>query len=152
MATRQRAPWQKGKAMLTGSELQAALARARERYRLMDVRVPESMPEVKGIFIGGCVDRGIGSSFRAQAHAHNHRENPHFGWLCVRAYRRLGVVEELPRDDGRIEVVIHKPSRLLWHEYAHILTPGHGHDDTWRRKMKELGQPLEKRYQKLVAA
>lgn len=138
--------------MLTGKELQAALARARERYRLMDLHVPASMPEVKGIFIGGCVARGIGSSFRAQAHAHNDPTRPHFGWLCVRAYRRLGVVEELPRDDGRIEVFIRKPSRLLWHEYAHILTPGHGHDDTWRLKMKELGQPILKHYQKRVAA
>lgn len=138
--------------MLTGSELQAALARARERYRLIDVRVPEFMPGLKGVFIGGCVDRGIGSSFRAQAHAHNHLGTGHFGWICIRAFRRLGVVEELARDDGRVEVVIHKPSHLLWHEYAHILTPGHGHDDVWRQKMKELNQPITKRYKKRVAA
>ena len=104
--------------------------------------------QVAGIFVGGCVKRGEGSSFRAKAHAHNDwpDESPdkYQGWICVRSMRRLG--SYVIGDDGVITIT--KPSRLLWHEYAHILTPNHGHDDTWRRKMRELRQPLPKQYQR----
>ncbi|MGQ9545933.1 MAG: hypothetical protein ACUVTR_02040 [Dehalococcoidia bacterium] len=96
-------------------------------------------PEVKGVFVGGCVDRGVGSSFRAKAHAHNRKSDKNFGWICVRSIKRVGEVR------GN---VITKPSQLLWHEYAHILTPNHWHDDTWRAKMKEMGLPIKEQYKK----
>jgi hypothetical protein len=37
---------------------------------------PFDWPEVVGVFVGGCVERGVGSAFRRQAHAHNHRGDP----------------------------------------------------------------------------
>lgn len=80
------------------------------------------MPEIK-VFVGGCVKRGVGSSFRRKAHAHVIGENK--GFVCVRSWKRLRSANG-------------KPSQLMIHEYAHILT-GHGHDDVWRAKMKEVG-------------
>lgn len=97
---------------------------------------PVEMPKCAGVFIGGCVDRGIGSRFRAQAHAHTGHDgdlNP--GWICVLAAWRVHML------DGE------RLSQLMWHEYAHILT-GHGHDDVWRVAMKELHQPIPEKYRK----
>lgn len=89
------------------------------------------MPEIRGIALGGCVDGG--KRFRRMAHAHNRRSGEHFGWVCFLGKRRW-----LSAGGG--------PSRIMWHEYAHILTPSHGHDDKWRAKMRELGQPIPTRY------
>lgn len=138
---------------LTGNELRAALERKRAFYKECVVQIPESMPEVEGIFIGGCVERGVGSSFRAKAHAHNTKNTArcfdfHSGWICIRSLDRIGEWHGVPQEDGSTLIIIDKPSRLLMHEYAHILTPNHSHDDTWRRAMKRLGQPITKQYQK----
>lgn len=91
--------------------------------------------ELKGVFVGGCVSRGEGSRFRAYAHAHTHKGYPHHGWVCVLSPKRLFVKDT------------QKASRTMWHEIAHIIT-GHGHDDVWRNKMKELGQPIPSHYKK----
>jgi hypothetical protein len=97
--------------------------------------IPDGWCEVVGIFVGGCVKRGDGSSFRRQAHAHNSTRSEYFGWICVRSPRRLSTANG-------------NPSRVLWHEYAHILTPNHGHDDAWRATMRRLHQPIQPQNQK----
>lgn len=103
---------------------------------------PFDWPEVKGLFVGGCIERGVGSSFRAQAHAHT--EGQHAGWICVRSHRRIF---GQTRNEFGGWVTTDRPSRLMWHEYAHIRT-GHGHDDKWRAEMRALNQPIPARYRK----
>jgi hypothetical protein len=91
------------------------------------------------VFVGGCVERGDGSSFRARAHAHNMNrtkgQREYFGWICLRSPRRLRTASG-------------NPSRIMIHELAHVLTPNHWHDDAWRKKMRELHQPIPKQYEK----
>jgi hypothetical protein len=74
---------------------------------------------VRGIFVGGCVDRGDGSSFRRRAHAHCQKVGGQYGewhgWICFRSPKRLWV-------SGT-----NRPSQLLWHEVAHI----------WRRSWSQ---------------
>ncbi len=77
-------------------------------------------PQLKGIFLGGCVARGVGSSFRATAHAHTGWPSAYHGWICIRKPERL-----------------HEHS-LLMHELAHLVT-GEGHTDAFRDKAKQLG-------------
>ena len=91
---------------------------------MTNIPVPNELKPfgVKGIFIGGCIRRGEGSSFRAKAHAHciisgtrnYHGDNKFLGWICVRSAKRLFT------SSGNI-------SQLLWHETAHI----------WRRSWTE---------------
>jgi len=82
--------------------------------------------EVKGVFVGGCVDRGDGSRFRRMAHAHTH--NPNIGWICVLSPKRL-----YNSNNGA--------SQLMLHELAHILTL-QGHTDKWREQAHQLGYRL----------
>jgi hypothetical protein len=105
---------------------------------------PFDWPEVTGVHVGGCIDNN--HRFRRQAHAHNDKADPHHGWICVLSHRRL-FASRRDSETG-IWYPTEAPSRLMWHEYAHILTPGHGHDDAWRAKMRELGQSLPARYRK----
>ena len=77
----------------------------------------------KGTFVGGCIERGEGSSFRRKAHAHCFKKKgvykasymvDAFGWICVRSPKRLY--------NGAGGA-----SLLMWHEMAHIVThDGHG--------------------------
>ena len=97
-------------------------------------------PEVAGVHVGSCIEDG--RRFRHQAHAHTRGE--HKGWICVLSHRRI---YGTTRDEKGRWLPTDKPSRLMVHEYAHILT-GHGHDDVWRAKMRELGQPIPAHYKK----
>lgn len=87
------------------------------------IEFPE-FPEAK-VFVGGCVKRGVGSSFRARAHAHCFAKDEFAGWICVRSPKRLRAASG-------------KPSNTMLHEYAHILTK-QGHTDKFRKKLRELG-------------
>lgn len=82
------------------------------------------VPEVKGVFEGGCVSRGEGSRFRAKAHSHIKKKDPYYGWICYLSFKRL----------------IHE--ELALHELAHILT-SQGHTDKWRKKLLEIGGTLD---------
>ena len=63
--------------------------------------------DFRGIFVGGCIERKEGSSFRAKAHAHtDKRRDPYFGYICVRSPKRLF------QTNGR-------PSRLLIMDHHH---------------------------------
>lgn len=77
---------------------------------------------VKGVFVGGCVDRGEGSRFHAKAHAHTSGANK--GWMCFLKFNRI------------------KEPMLVKHELAHLLTD-EGHNDKWRAKVLELGGTLD---------
>lgn len=87
------------------------------------------------VFIGGCVERGRGSSFRRKAHAHTAKPKElerwpsladHAGWICVRSPHRIFM------RDGK------RPSNLMLHELAHILT-NEGHTEKWRKQFRALG-------------
>lgn len=80
----------------------------------------KKFPEVKGIFCGGCVERGAGSSFRASAHSHTNKADKYSGWICVRGQKNLF------------------SRNLMLHEAAHIIT-GQGHTLTWMKKYVEIG-------------
>lgn len=90
-----------------------------------------SWPEVAGIYVGGCVERGVGSRFRAQTHAHTHARDEYRSWICVLSARRLFMA------DGQ------RPSRVLMHEY------GAGHTDAWQAQM--CRQPIPARYRRRAA-
>ena len=92
---------------------------------------PANMPEIKGIFVGGCVQRGVGSSFRRTAHAHFRKDDPHYGWLCFRSPKRVYSASG-------------KPTQTLWHEYAHILAGSSaGHGPRFQKVLRDLGQTRE---------
>lgn len=79
---------------------------------------------LQGVFVGGCVHRGDGSSFRRKAHAHvKAGDKP--GWICVRSAKRLY------QPNGR-------PTLLMWHELAHQFVPYEYHGPQWKKTMRAL--------------
>jgi hypothetical protein len=79
-------------------------------------------PEVRGVFIGGCVERGVGSRMRAEAHAHT--AGSQRGWICILSAKRLACRE------------------LLLHERAHVVTR-QGHGPRWRAYLLQIGGTLD---------
>ena len=100
------------------------------------------------IVIGYCIEwkGGWDTEYWLDAHAHNDRSHKNFGTICVLNPKHLGRTRQEP--DGTLTVL--QPSRLLWHELAHILTPNHGHDREWYDTLKLLpGRPdsIDRRYE-----
>lgn len=79
---------------------------------------PLRHPSVTGVFVGGCVDRGVGSAFPGKAHVHIH--GPRAGWVCFRSTRWLNCTP------------------LILHELAHAVTR-EGHTQTWREYLQAVG-------------
>jgi hypothetical protein len=100
------------------------------------VTLPELLAHrlVRGLSIGQCVD---GSPLPADvyAHAHQYPKDSNRGWVCIRSPRDV-----LRRDSRQL-------STTVMHEFAHLLAAA-GHDDDWRRTMRELGQPIPAAYRK----
>jgi len=94
----------------------------------MEVPFPE-FPLCR-VFVGGCVERGEGSSFRASAHTHI--SHVYKNWICVRSKKP----ETLRLRDG-------EPTNLMKHEYAHVLT-GEGHTRRYWLTLARIGGYMER--------
>ena len=126
----------------TPQELKALREKANAFYRRINVVPPRGWNCT--IFIGGCIERGVGSSFRASAHAHNNKKSDRFGCLCFRSIKKLGEYDVVENLDGTTDIIITKPGQLLMHEYAHLLAPNQGHNKTWLNRLRELGGRTKK--------
>jgi hypothetical protein len=74
----------------------------------------------RGIFVGGCIVRKEGSSFRATAHMHMDPKYPYFGWICIRGKKRAA------------------QKSLLIHELAHLISK-EGHTRKFYETVRRLG-------------
>jgi hypothetical protein len=89
---------------------------------------------VRGVSVGQCVD-GSPLPPDVYAHAHQYAKDSNRGWICIRSPRYV------LRPGSR------QLSTTVMHEFAHLLAAA-GHDDDWRRTMRELGQPIPAAYRK----
>jgi hypothetical protein len=89
---------------------------------------------VRGLCVGQCVD-GSPLAPDVYAHAHQYPKDSNRGWICIRSPR-----EVLKRGSREL-------SATVMHELAHLVAIA-GHDDDWRKTMRELGQPIPAAYRK----
>jgi hypothetical protein len=105
-------------------------------------------PVLKGLAVGYCIKgqewddnannpNELGAGKKEHAHAHFGNDDRYDGWICVRRNDELGRYDRV--------------SGTLMHELAHLLSR-HGHDDSWRRWMKRLGQFVAPAWQKRARA
>jgi len=66
------------------------------------------------------------------AHAHNWTDDDFFGWICV-------------ADERYLFTPSGASTRVMWHEYAHLLVPDANHGRRWRAVIRQLGWPSEAR-------
>lgn len=111
----------------------------------MIIPVPEEMrPLCVGVFVGGCISTGSGVSLGAQAHAHNDPDDSRFGWICFMGCLRVWIGGRRAFKDPSLPK---RPSRVFWHEYAHLMVPGDfDHGRRWITVMESLGQPVQRQY------
>lgn len=92
------------------------------------VEVPSFMPEVQGIFVGGCVSYGVGSLLHeprklVEAHAHLDYSLHNPRWICFRSPLAFTGPDSYD---------------TYLHEYAHILTQHRIHTPKWRTTFNDL--------------
>jgi hypothetical protein len=83
-------------------------------------------PEVRGLFLGGCVAKGLGVRHLGggSGGTHAHTSGPNRGWICFGSTRLL---------DSR-------EARL--HELAHVVTR-EGHTARWREYLLQIGGTID---------
>ena len=90
----------------------------------------------RGIFVGGCIERKEGSSFRAKAHAHlvkhKGKYSKYGGWICIRSAKRLSQIN------------------LLRHELAHIIV-GQGHTKKFYECVRRIGGSITKNDRRIAS-
>jgi hypothetical protein len=100
---------------------------------------------VKGICVGRCIDGSewgdrtgsdAGGVWRLRIDGHAHIPGcGHTGWICIRSPNNV-----LRKGSRHV-------SQDVMHELCHLISQS-GHDDRWRKAMRELGQTIPKQYQK----
>jgi hypothetical protein len=80
-------------------------------------------PAVRGVYIGGCIERGPGLGPRAKIHSHCVR-GTYRGWICMHKLDRL--YDEM----------------LCLHELAHLIVDEPGHSARWRACVRRIGGTL----------
>lgn len=116
-------------------EVQARAKEARDHPLRLALPI---WPQVEGVYVGACVARGPGSSFRGTAHAHCALTDFFHGWICIRSRKRVGTYSLNPDEtwDGSIT----QARDELLHEVAHLLVkPYHWHDKTFWEQFKAIG-------------
>jgi hypothetical protein len=90
----------------------------------------------RGVVVGGCLRTGLADqrfvSRSIDGHAHNNERDPAYGWICL-------------SDRGRLFTPSGALTRVLWHEYAHLLVPNARHGRRWQEAVTALGWPSEAR-------
>jgi len=96
------------------------------------ITVPEDMPGVAGIFLGGCILTGPGTSLHRNCRVGGVLAHAHIGSCSERGWICYSNPNHWSDPD-------HQSTK--WHEYAHILA-NRGHDERWRKAMERLNQPI----------
>lgn len=94
----------------------------------------------RGVHVGGCVAGRRWpkqSDWDIEAHAHNADHDAWFGWICVASERSLFTASR-------------RPTRVMAHEYAHLLAPNSRHGAAWQEAVTELGYPSEAEWHRPV--